>query len=72
MLFIRTSEKEDLLFNLYRVTDLKVENPGTILQWCKFASVQFSSVQSLSRIQLLMTPWTVARKASLSITPRIY
>ena len=44
MLFIRTSEKEDLLFNLYRVTDLKVENPGTILQWCKFASVQFSSV----------------------------
>ena len=30
--------------------------------------VQFSSVQSLSRIQLFMTPWTAARQASLSIT----
>ena len=29
---------------------------------------QFSSVQSLSRIQLLATPWTAARQASLSIT----
>ena len=31
-------------------------------------SVQFSSVQSLSRVQLLATPWTAARQASLSIT----
>ena len=31
-------------------------------------SVQFSSVQSLSRVQLLATPWTAARRASLSIT----
>ena len=30
--------------------------------------VQFSSVQSLSRVQLFVTPWTVARQASLSIT----
>ena len=29
---------------------------------------QFSSVQSLSRFQLLVTPWTAARRASLSIT----
>ena len=29
---------------------------------------QFSSVQSLSRVRLLATPWTVARQASLSIT----
>ena len=29
---------------------------------------QFSSVQSLSRIWLLATPWTAARQASLSIT----
>ena len=29
---------------------------------------QFSSVQSLSRVQLLATPWTAARQASLSIT----
>ena len=31
-------------------------------------AVQFSSVQSLSRVWLVVTPWTVARQASLSIT----
>ena len=31
-------------------------------------SVQFSSVQSLSRVRLLVTPWTTACQASLSIT----
>ena len=31
-------------------------------------SVQFSSVQSLSRVQLFATPWTGALQASLSIT----
>ena len=30
--------------------------------------LQFSSVQSLSRVRLFATPWTVARQASLSIT----
>ena len=30
--------------------------------------VQFSSVQSLSRVRLFETPWTAARQASLSIT----
>ena len=30
--------------------------------------IQFSSVQSLSHIQLFATPWTAARQASLSIT----
>ena len=30
-------------------------------------SDQFSSVQSLSRVQLFETPWTAARQASLSI-----
>ena len=30
--------------------------------------VQFSSVQSLSRVQLFETPWIAARQASLSIT----
>ena len=29
---------------------------------------QFSSVQSLSRVQLFVTPWITARQASLSIT----
>ena len=31
-------------------------------------SVQFSSVQLLSRVQLFATPWTAARQASLSST----
>ena len=31
-------------------------------------SFQFSSVQSLSRVQLFVTPWIAARQASLSIT----
>ena len=30
--------------------------------------IQFSSVQSLSRVWLFETPWTTARQASLSIT----
>ena len=30
--------------------------------------IRFSSVQSLSRVRLFMTPWTAARQASLSIT----
>ena len=29
---------------------------------------QFSSVQSLSRVRLFATPWTVAHQSSLSIT----
>ena len=32
------------------------------------SSIQFSSVQSLSRVWLFATPWIVARQASLSIT----
>ena len=31
-------------------------------------SVQFSSVQSLSHVQLFATPWIIAHQASLSIT----
>ena len=33
-----------------------------------FSISQFSSVQSLSRVQLFVTPWIAARQASLSIT----
>ena len=33
-----------------------------------FLCVQFSSVQSLSRVWLFVTPWIAARQASLSIT----
>ena len=35
---------------------------------CSLISLQFSSVQSLSGVQLFATPWTTARQASLSIT----
>ena len=36
---------------------------------CKSLTIlQFSSVQSLSRVQLFVTPWISARQASLSIT----
>ena len=34
----------------------------------KFSSVQFSSVQSFSHVQLFVTPWTAPCQASLSIT----
>ena len=34
----------------------------------KYKGLQFSSVQSFSRVQLFETPWIVARQASLSIT----
>ena len=33
-----------------------------------FSYIQFSSVQSLSRVRLFVTPWTAVRQASLSIT----
>ena len=33
-----------------------------------FSSVQFSSVQLLSRVRFFATPWIAARQASLSIT----
>ena len=36
--------------------------------WTSGVRVQFSSVQSLSRVQLFATLWTTARQASLSIT----
>ena len=43
-----------------------------LLKWNTFfklqVSVQFSSVQSLSRVWLFVTPWIAARQASLSIT----
>ena len=39
-----------------------------LLQFICFVSVQFSLVQSLSRVWLFATPWTAAYQASLSIT----
>ena len=41
---------------------------STIREACYALSVQFSWVQSLSRVWHFATPWTAARQASLSIT----
>ena len=45
-----------------------IDNPLNILLLDCTHSVQFSSVQSLSRVRLFVTPWIAARQASLSIT----
>ena len=42
--------------------------PTLLCRLVSFSSVQFSSVQSLSHVQLFATPWTAPRQASLSIT----
>ena len=42
--------------------------PSTDPKYLFYLSVQFSSVQSLSRVWLFVTPWTTACQASLSIT----
>ena len=47
------------------------ENPYcyNVVLVCPFSLIhQFSSVQSLSRVQLFVTPWIAAHQASLSIT----
>ena len=38
------------------------------LLWVRVCSAQLSSVQSLSHVQLFVTPWTAACQTSLSIT----
>ena len=40
----------------------------TVIYRFNISSVHFSSIQSLSRVRLFVTPWTTARQASLSIT----
>ena len=52
-------------------TKMKWQNTIALLEWVFFQcflSVQFSSVQSLSRVRLFATPWITALQASLSIT----
>ena len=45
-----------------------VDNFSCVDDIVLFMLFQFSSVQSLSRVQLFSTPWAAARQASLSIT----
>ena len=41
---------------------------GALSPWSDWIDHVFSSVQSLSRVQLFVTPWIAARQPSLSIT----
>ena len=52
---------QELKLAIYLFSTTQTTNIGSY-------SVQFSSVQSLSRVRLFATPWIVARQASLSIT----
>ena len=58
----KTDNRKDLSYHLqiplFKVQKLSYEN----------ISVQFSTVQSLSHVQLFVIPWTAASQASLSIT----
>ena len=49
-----------------RKTHMRLTNTWKVM--LSIAHYQSSSVQSLSRVQLFVTPWTAARQASLSIT----
>ena len=61
-----------MLIDKYRrkvgVKNYHLPSSSSLFQVRIFSSVQFSSVQSLSRIRLFATPWITARQASLSIT----
>ena len=46
---------------------LMANSPQYLMTW-ESHQLQFSSVQSLSRVQLFPTPWTSAHQASLSVT----
>ena len=56
--------------NMFTNTVFKLKNTTiSLLSRAYFRiSAQFSSVQSLSRVRLFVTPWIAARQASLSIT----
>ena len=62
-----TSPGAKLEWDLTQVSMASEFQPSPALCfWC--VHVQFSSVQSLSRIRLFATPWTTTHQASLSIT----
>ena len=54
-----------MMLNIFSVVYLSVELKSSLYT---LDTVQFSSVQSLSGVQLFATPWTAACQASLSIT----
>ena len=54
--------------SVHGIFQARVLEWGAIAFFAVIHSVQFSSVQSLSRVRLFVTPWIAARQASLSIT----
>ena len=60
-LIVMWAERSFLQLNIEKSDFFVFYLPGTL-------SVEFSSVHSLSRVQLFATPWIAARQASLSIT----
>ena len=67
------SQKENILEMLHLFSSLSAASRWEIVRklgliWLREEVTLFSSVQSLSRVQLFATPWSVARQASLSIT----
>ena len=57
---------ENLPLNIESTIEFQIANNRNYI-W-SYASVQFSSVQSLSHVRLFVTPWIAAHQASLSIT----
>ena len=60
------------VFSYFKINEM-IETPGIYLRFhwtlkITDSEVQFSSVQSLSRVWLFATPWITARQDSLSIT----
>ena len=69
-------DSQFFFFNMYpdysksflKLNDSLIFKLDDIKQAFVFFSIQFNSVQSLSRVQLFATPWIAACQASLSIT----
>ena len=57
-----------LIRGKYRQTQTEGHSTKYLVSTLFKCPVQFSSVQSLSRVRLFATPWIAARQASLSIT----
>src|SRR5574339_19054 len=53
---------------MLRVTDIHCNVISFLIPAGQYFTIQFSSVQSLSRVRLFATPWIAAHQASLSIT----
>ena len=66
---VTSDDQVTILQNIHKyIIKLCINGQNSILPWKWGESVQFSSVQSLSRVRLFETPWIAAHQASLSIT----